>query len=196
MCAAQIKNWLLSAVALLAVNGLALTASALPLAPSTNIDVSSGSGMATGVVSTGHQIFDFLGNAGDKVTLAVNVVEIGSGTVHTNDDTKLYLFNQLGKLETWNDNANNSLQSEIFEYLLPTAGTYYAAVTTASNRPLYNTDGVITGWRDIGMGNVHFNLNVDLAAPPTANPVPEPATMLLFGTGLVGAAGYRLRKRG
>ncbi len=33
-----------------------------------------------------------------------------------------------------------------------------------------------------------------IGAQETTNPVPEPATMLLFGTGLVGLAGSRLRK--
>lgn len=31
--------------------------------------------------------------------------------------------------------------------------------------------------------------------PPVENPVPEPATMLLFGAGIAGIAGLRLRKK-
>jgi len=198
MCDAGMKKWLLAAGALLTVNGFAVTVSALPLAltPSTSIDVSSGAGSASGAVSNSHQIFNFLGNAGDMVSLSVNVVQFGPGTVFNNDDTRLFLFNELGKYETRADSLGSNPPPAL-DFTLPTDGTYYAAITTGFNRPLFGADGsTITGWADTGMGNVSFELNVEIAAPPTTNPVPEPATMLLFGTGLVGAAGYRRRKKG
>jgi hypothetical protein len=59
-------------------------------------------------------------------------------------------------------------------------------------------DGGIMQW-----GGTYDGMSLYLATDVTpsggmapGNPVPEPATMLLFGTGIAGLAGVRLRKEG
>jgi len=43
--------------------------------------------------------------------------------------------------------------------------------------------------------NLVWQGNVEMGEPVVPNPVPEPATMLLFGTSLAGLVGFRLRRK-
>ena len=66
--------------------------------------------------------------------------------------------------------------------------SYTFAFTTSYDFHLMLEDFSGSG---IGAGDAYFD-NISLS---NTNPVPEPATMLLFGTGLVGLVGSRLRKK-
>ena len=80
-----------------------------------------------------------------------------------------------------------------------TALMNYGPPIPASKYALRNAEGSNV-WADRGVipvpggqGTMAFRINGDPSIAPA--PVPEPATMLLFGTGLVGLAGVRRRKK-
>lgn len=178
----QVKFALLVvAAAMLSTLGMVSSAWALPVAltPSTTIDVSSGSGTGSGAVSTGHQIFNFDANAGELVTLDINVTAMFQGTStgpFPDDDSMLFLFDSSGALLAQNDDFQG-FQSKIVDFLLPTTGRFYAGVTTFDNNPIF-TNGVISGWEDDGGSNIEFDLVVSR--------VSEPGTLALVALGLTG----------
>ena len=75
------------------------------------------------------------------------------------------------------DNVPLISQEFVFHGFIATGGEYFTSlrVNPSSFGPIVAVD----------------NVSLGLAT----NPVPEPATMLLFGTGLVGLAGSRIRKK-
>jgi hypothetical protein len=179
----QVKfAFLVVAAAMLSTLGMVSSAWAVPVAltPSTFIDVSSGSGTGVGFVSTGHQIFHFDANAGDLVTLDIDVTAAGlGGATDSEPDSQLFLFDSSGALLAENDDFQGR-ESKIVDFLLQTTGTFYAGVTTYNNDPIF-TNGVISGWADDGGSDIEYNLIITRSSS-----VPEPGTLALVALGLTG----------
>lgn len=191
----------------------------------TVIDVSSGSGTAFGFeVGTGHQIFQFDAFAGNLISIGVAVTTILPGTFFTDDDTLLFLFNDLGLMLAFDDDDDDLLAppglfTSFKQLPLLTTGTYFVGVTTFANFPtpfslVPLAAPAITGWEDDGESRVIFNLNVSgvVAPPPPPGPplppgppggppptsVPEPSSLILIGSLVVsglGVKGVKMLKR-
>ena len=58
------------------------------------------------------------------------------------------------------------------------------------------TCGTTAQWASLGSGTGQFTLTDAIINPnpPTGGPIPEPSTIFLFGSGLVGLAAWRMRK--
>lgn len=136
------------------------------LSPATPIDTSSGFGVSAGQVSTGESVFTFYGGLGDRVSLDVDVTEVLAGTLYTDDDSQIFLFDSQGTLLADNDDLSR-LQSRITDFVLPQSGLYYAVVTTYNNDPILNSLRQVEGWGGNGGSRIEFTLSVTGLTPPS-----------------------------
>jgi hypothetical protein len=105
-------------------------------------------------------------------------------------DTSLYLFDSLGTLlgtsqgHTVIDAGSTTLLDPFLQYTFAAAGLYVIGIAGPNSSA---ADGGITGQPVLPTHS--YTINASLSA------VPEPAAMLLFGTGAVGLLYSRRRKR-
>lgn len=157
-----------------------------PFDSATPIDLSAGSGSASGAVSTGNEIYSFAAEAGDLLSLDVDVTESLPGVGYADDDSVLYLYNSSGQILAVGEDKIDSYSSRILNFLVPADDTYYAAITTFGNEPIVELGDVNTllGFEETGLSNIVYDFgissqmlpetarlfNIALAADPT-NPV-------------------------
>lgn len=135
------------------------------LSPAVPVETSAGSGVSAGEVSQNYQVFRFVGGQGDQVAIDVDVTQVLTGILYSDDDSQLFLFDSEGTLLAANDDLSH-LQSRISNFVLPKSGTYYVAVTTYNNDPILDADRRVIGWSGNGGSFIEFTLSITGVTPP------------------------------
>ncbi|MEL6381069.1 MAG: hypothetical protein AAFQ89_01070, partial [Cyanobacteria bacterium J06626_18] len=139
-----------------------------PFDNAVTLDTSSGSVTASGAVSTSNDVYAINATAGELLSIEIDVTEALTGIAYTNDDTQLYLYNEAGDVLAFSEDKPDSFASNLFNYLVPETGTYYAAVTTAGNEPILELGQVnqLLGFEETGLANVVYDITVDAQDVP------------------------------
>lgn len=114
------------------------------------------------------------------------MVTFNSSTLQTGDTLVFDLYNTSFSGDTFSSNPATSPDGDSHAYVTPFNGTIGS---------YGNIVGTYVGMEDLPNGQSDFDYNDDtFVFTNVAAPTPEPSSFVLFGTGLIGAAGALRRK--
>ena len=129
----------------------------------------------------------------DNFQVAANVVSLSFdyllnvGTVSNGDENEDYLVFVLDYADYLIEEGDlNTSTTDILSF----SGSYTLDLAAFQGQTISLSFGMEGGWDDYGLSSMGNFSNFDIQTAP----VPEPATMLLFGTGIAGLIGARRRK--
>jgi len=153
-----------------------------------------------------------LGSGSDLFALQLTAGSFGAEVTFRTFDTQLFLFNSTGFGIVANDDISDSNYASYFSTTLSYSGLYYLGISAYDNDPISTTGEIfddfwtgivlptvpgggtnpLSGWSGSGSGR-GYTIELSQTTTPS-NPVPEPATLLLFGMGILGIAGVSRKK--
>ncbi len=125
------------------------------------VRIDGGQGRASATVGEGHAAFRFQGTEESDVEIEVVVTSVLQGTLYSDDDSMLYLFDGEGRLVAEDDDSGNGYAS-LLRTELPATGRYYAVVTTYNNKPNLSDRGYLIDFPDNGKSRIEFDLVLEL----------------------------------
>jgi hypothetical protein len=135
-----------------------------PLTAAQRINTRTGSGVSTGAVSRRVDVYAFLGAAGNRANLALDVIQQRPGLLYTDDAASLFIFDADGRLLA-ESRTRVGLPPRITALPLTATGVYYAAVTTPQHSPSLDDNGFILGWQGIGTSAITYTLTLNGLTP-------------------------------